>query len=939
VAQEDLSQTVTPINAVGKQCGVSDAIVVEICGEGTMTRNLGSGLGIHDGLFHIAILFAIFLVTILSPVPLSGAAYRRVLKLKGGWRVQTSTRVRVDGPAVSSPSFNTKDWYDATVPSTVLAVQVANHEFPDPYFGMNLRQLPGMTYPIGLNSFNGLPMSKDSPYAVPWWYRTEFQVPPDYKGKSVWLHLEGINNRANLWLNGHKIAGTKQIAGAYRIYEFPVTDIVEPGRANVLAAEVFAPTPDDLAVNWVDWNPTPPDKNMGLWGDVFLSTSGPVSVRYPAVSTHFVGNFLKQADLTIRAELQNATAQTVAGVLEASIDAVHVQQKIQLQPSERLSVAFTPEQYPQLRIKDPKIWWPAEMGTPNLQRVTVRFLVNGKPSDESDARFGIREVTSELTAQNNRLFRINGKPILIRGGAWAHDMLLRPSTHEQYKAHFEYVRAMHLNTIRQEGQLETDEFYDLADEYGILIMAGWCCCDVWEQWDKWLPGTLEIAADSLRTEMLKLRSHPSMLTWLNGSDGPPPPNVEQAYLDVEKQLGWPNPVVSSASDQSTTVTGKSGVKMTGPYDYEPPSYWLEDKSKWGGGWGYNTETGPGPAIPPLESLKKMLPKEHLWPIDEFWDLHAAGERFKDLHRFNEAINATYGPSTGLHDYLRKAQAIAYDGERAMFEAYARNKYTSTGVIQWTLNNAWPSTYWHLYDYYMYPAGGYFGTRKACEPLHVQYSYDDRGVVVVNTSQQPADGLTISARAFDFNLRELFSREAKLNAGADTSATVLTLPDFSSQSESPIYFLKLALTDSVGKEVSSNFYWLPVRLAVMDWENTPDTAFTPIKTFEDLTALNKLPNIKLQASAKRGTTAANDQVRVSLHNPSKSLAFQVHVGIHTSGSEEEILPVLWEDNYLTLLPGESKTITARYLSKNALRKPAVLVVDGWNIEANSTAIKD
>jgi len=888
----------------------------------------------HAALFHI-----IAFLSILSPVPLSGVVNPPPLKLQQGWRVQSSAKVSAEGSAISSPGFHAEGWYDATVPSTVLAVQVANGEFPDPNFGMNLRQLPGMTYPIGLNSFNRFPMSKDSPYAVPWWYRAEFQLPADYKGRSVWLHLQGINNRANLWLNGHKLAGAKDIAGAYRIYEFNVTALVEPGKANVFAAEVFAPTPNDLAVNWVDWNPTPPDKNMGLWGEVSVSVSGPVSVRYPAVSTHFADGSLKQADLTVRAELQNATAQPVDGVLEAAFDDVRIQQKIELQANEKLSVALTPEKYRQLRITDPKIWWPAEMGTPNLHRLTVRFLVNGQSSDEQETRFGIREVTSELTPQNYRLFRVNGKRILIRGGAWDHDMLLRPMTHGQYDAHFQYVREMHLNTIRQEGQLETDEFYDLADEYGILVMAGWCCCDVWEQWDKWLPGTLEIAADSLRTEMLKMRSHPSMLTWLNGSDGPPPPDVEQAYLDVEKQVGWPNPIVSSASDQSTTLTGKSGVKMTGPYDYEPPSYWLEDKSAWGGGWGYNTETGPGPAIPPLESLKKMLPKEHLWPVDEFWNFHGAGERFKDLHRFNDAMNATYGPPSGLEDYLRKAQAIAYDGERAMFEAYARNKYTSTGVIQWTLNNAWPSTYWHLYDYYMYPAGGYFGTKKACEPLHVQYSYDDRGVVAINTSQQSAAGLTVSAQAFDFNLDKLFSRAVKADAGPDSSATVLTLPDFSSQSQSAVYFLKLALTDSAGKEVSSNFYWLPAKPAVIDWDNTPDSAFAPIKTFEDLTALNKLPNIKLQASATRKKTAAKREVRVILHNPSKSLAFQVHVGIRTSGATEEILPVLWGDNYLALLPGESKTITARYLWKDAPNEPLELIVDGWNIEATTIAIKD
>ena len=449
------------------------------------------------------------------------------LKLQHGWRIQSSANVSAQGPAISSPGFHTEGWYEATVPSTVLAVQVASGEFPDPNFGMNLRQLPGMTYPIGLNSFNRFPMSKDSPYAVPWWYRTEFQLPREYQGKAIWLHLQGINNRANLWLNGHKLADAKQIA--WRLQNLRI-QCHRPGRTRQNQRDrgrSLRPNPRRLGRNWVDWNPTPPDKNMGLWGDMSLSASGPVSVRYPAVMTHFADSSLRQAELTVRAELQNATAQPVDGVLDADFDDVHLQQKIQLQANEKLSATFTPEQYPQLRIKDPKIWWPAEMGTPNLHHCTVRFLVKGQLSDESGVHFGIREIASELTPQNHRLFRVNGKPILIRGGAWDHDMLLRPMTHEQYEAHFQYVREMHLNAIRQEGQLENDEFYDLADKYGILIMAGWCCCDVWEQWDTWLPGTLEIASDSLRTEMLKMRSHPSMLTWLNGSDGPPPPDVER----------------------------------------------------------------------------------------------------------------------------------------------------------------------------------------------------------------------------------------------------------------------------------------------------------------------------------------------------------------------------------------------------------------------------
>jgi len=351
-------------------------------------------------------------------------------------------------------------------------------------------------------------------------------------------------------------------------------------------------------------------------------------------------------------------------------------------------------------------------------------------------------------------------------------------------------------------------------------------------------------------------------------------------------------------------------------------------ARWGGAYGFNTETGPGPAIPPLQSLRKFIPKDHLWPIDEVWNYHSAGERFMTMDRFHEAMNATYGKPTGLDDYLLKAQAMAYDGERAMFEAYSRNKYTSTGVIQWLLNVGWPSTYWHLWDYYLYPAGGYFGSKKACEPVHVQFSYNDRSIAVVNSKREAIPGLTVSARVYDFNLKEFFSRDAKLNADPDSSTNVMTLPPFPPEPASTVYFLKLTVLDAAKKEVSSNFYWLPAKLSTIAWDKVKDTAFAPIATFEDLTALQQLPRVRLSATAK---IEGSDQVRVTIHNPTKNLAFQVHVGIRGANSEDEILPVLWEDNYISLMPGQSKTLTARYLKPDVLGKNATLVVDVWTVE--------
>ena len=596
-----------------------------------------------------------------------------------------------------------------------------------------------------------LPMSDSSPYECSWWYRTEFRVPADYKDRNVWIHLEGINYRANIWVNGKRIADSTQVAGAYRRYEFNLKDVLKPGLPNVLAIETFAPTENDLGINFVDWNPAPADKSMGLWRKVFLTASGPVTLRYPTVNTHFTDTSLGTAELTAVAELQNGADHEISGTVDAVIDTWHPLSKpVTLAPGEHKTVVFAPDQFPELRVQNPKIWWPYPLGPQNLHTVTMQFRTDGKISDRQSAQFGIREITAEMNPNGYKLFKINGRNILIRGGGWTYDMFIRTSP-ERLEDELRYVRHLGLNTIRLEGKLETDEFLEKADEMGILIFAGWCCCDHWEHWDKWTPDDHEIAKASLASQIVRLRSHPSLLVWLYGSDNPPPEDVEKDYIDVLKQYNWPNPYISSAAAKPTTVTGQSGVKMSGPYDYVPPSYWLRDDSKFGGAYGFNTETSPGPAIPPETCLEKFIPKDHLWPRDDIWNFHAGGGSFTHTDIFNTAMNATYGEPKDLADYLRKSQALTYDGERAMFEAYARNKYNSTGVIQWMLNNAWPSIIWHLYDYYLNPAGGYFGSKKALEPLHVQYSYDDRSVVVVNSLYQPFQNLKVAAKLYNIGI--------------------------------------------------------------------------------------------------------------------------------------------------------------------------------------------
>ncbi|MFY9949075.1 MAG: sugar-binding domain-containing protein, partial [Candidatus Sulfotelmatobacter sp.] len=447
------------------------------------------------------------------------------LVLRENWALQSSAKVEAKGDAISSTGFAPQGWHNVSVPTTVVAALVKDKTLPDPFFAMNLRDFAGVTYPVGGN-FSNIAMQTDSPYAVSWWYRKQFAAPADYKGKTVWLNFKGINYRANVWLNGKQIADSNDIAGAWRTYELNVTDALKPGAENALAVQVFAPTENDLAITFVDWNPAPPDKNMGLWREVYLTTSGPVALRYPTVVSKLNLPEDNSARLTVTAQVKNGSNHAVKGKLKGQIENVAFEQPVELAANESKDVTFTPEQFSQLVFSNPRLWWPAQMGKPNLYPLTMELEVNGAISDRSHTEFGIREITSEINSSGGRAFHVNGKNILIRGGGWTPDMMLREDS-QRLHDEFRYVQDMGLNTVRLEGKLETQEFFDLADHDGILVMAGWCCCDFWERWPRWKPQDFEIAKQSLRDQIYRLRSHPSLVMWLNGSDNPPPPDVEQ----------------------------------------------------------------------------------------------------------------------------------------------------------------------------------------------------------------------------------------------------------------------------------------------------------------------------------------------------------------------------------------------------------------------------
>ncbi len=825
------------------------------------------------------------------------------LILKENWTIQSADSIKGTGKEISSAEWKAEKWYNATMPSTVLAALVQNKIYPDPYYGTNIQSLPGYF------SQRRSEIPANSPYKTSWWYRTVFPLPSAFNGLNIWLKLHSINYKANIWLNGKLLADTTSIEGAYRLYDLNITKAAKPGEKNCLAIEIFPPKPNDLTITWVDWNPTPPDRGMGIWYDMYIHTTGIVSVENPRVITKLNLPRADKARLTISAELRNNSSEKITGTLSGKIENITFSQQITLAPNETILYSAGPESFSKLEISDPRLWWPYTMGIPNLYDLSLKFEVNGKISDIKNVRFGIREITSRMNSFDKkltRIFQVNGKDIVIRGGGYVEDMMLRPSE-RRIDIDLMYLKHMGLNALRMEAPRGPDYIFDKCDSEGILVMVGWCCCSTWENWNKWTPHITSIAEESWKDQIVRLRNHPSVFDWLYGSDNYPPANVEKIYIQVLNEKDGTRPYQSSATRDSSSIAGRTGLWM-GPYPkvyaYNPPSYWYTKLE-------FNTEAGPsGEQMAPLESMKKMMPAEDLWPIGKSWDirLHKA---FYPYSR--EALKSRYGEPQALEEYIMKSQVLQYEATRAMFEAYAGNKYFSSGIIYWMYNSAWPKLYWQFYDYFFTPNGSLYATKKACEKLHIQYSYDNSSIHIVNGFFSDFNKLKVTAKIYDYDMKLKYSKEIVTDVKSDESRKIIL--DGWPKELTGVYFLKLVLADKKGKVISSNFYWLS--------DKGDEKA--------DFTALNNLPKVKLKVKKSTiGTADGKSSFLLEIKNPSKNLAFAINPKLLRKTTGELVTPVLWDDNYFSMLPGEKRKVKVEFFNDDLNGEAPLLQIEGWNI---------
>jgi len=884
----------------------------------------------------------------------------RTIELTENWKLTSANNLPLGGAAISLPDYQDTSWQAIRrMPATVLEILEEDGIYPNLYVGKNMAE----NVPQDL-------------YKQDWWYRTTFEAPGEH---AVYLlEFPGINYRAEIWLNGQLVADNKRIVGMYAAHELNATQWIRPGQRNTLAIKV---TPEravqdvngvELADSWFDWlnwkylgyqGPRKkdshgisfvPDRNAGIWKPVYLKVSGEVTLGHPLVNTELPLPQTTSAKLTVYANLRNASNRQINGILRGRISrpgktTIQIEQSFVLAPGEEHQANFAPAQYPQLAVTNPDLWWPYTMGSPSLYDLHLEFLENNQLSDVAHIRFGIRSITKyrdhdeqfpAVGKGGNFYLKINGKGFLVRGGVYTPDLLYRYDP-DREAAILRYVKDLGLNMLRWESKVSSEHIIKLADEQGIPLMFGWMCCNQWEMWDQWNEEDHRVAEDSLRSQISMLRHHSSVFIWANGSDGLPPDPVLNRYHSILTDLHWQNATVDTVSSFAKDAQGErkwNGIHMEGPYSWRPPTYWFS--GKYAASRGSCAEQGDNEHIPTYESLKKFIPADKLWPMNDTWFFHSGANPGNDrLVNIRHALDQRYGASSSAEEFSRKAQLAHYENTRAQFEAFAADGWANHKMtIYWMLNSHWPSFFGNIFDYYLSPGGAYYGAKAGLRPLSVvfdSYAAGDHGqakITVVNQTPATQGNLRVRVRVYDLQGKVREDRNAEnLQVEPGGAVQAMTLRRF--PNSSAVFFVRCQLLDAHGKLLIENVYWQSQK---DDDVGEHDSAFgLEPASWADMTSLNTLPRVPLELSAKHSLPAGENRVTIRLHNSSERIAFFERAVITDAKDGDELLPIEYDNNYVTIFPGETVEIRS-VLPQSA--KARWVRLDGYNTPQTVVTIK-
>ncbi len=824
-----------------------------------------------------------------------------------GWQLQDASKVTAAASTVSASSFHPEGWYAATVPGTVLTTLVANKVYAEPLYGENMRP---DKIPESLNK-------------TPWWYRTTIEVPKTYAHHQVWLNFDGINYAAEVWINGKQI-GT--IRGAFIRGAFDITSAVKPGEAATLAVLV-SPQPHPgvphehtiangtgqnggitavdgptflSTIGW-DWIPAIRDRDTGIWQKVFLSATGPVLVKDPLVTTDLPLPRTDSSDVTIKATLENTTGKPQTGVLKGSFGDVSFEQPVELAASEKKTVTLDPKTTPALHLANPKLWWPNGYGPQNLYKLHLSFEQKDVTSDSHDISFGVRKIAYSVPDSEDLTISVNGVRIFIRGGDWGLDEALKRIPRERLDAMIHMHQLANINLIRNwVGQSTGDDFYEICDKYGILL------------WDEFFqpnpydgpnPTDLPTYIANVRDKILRYRNHPSIAVWCARNEGFPPKNIDDQLRILMAELEPTRRYQPSSTDGQ-------GVHSGGPYYWRAPEhYYVYEEA-------FKTEVG-SMSIPTIESIQGMMPQKDWEVINDDWAEHDFAKGAQHGNTYEAELAARYGKVANLADFVRKGQLMNYEAYRAMYEGRNAKMFAPvTGVITWMSSPAQPSFVWQLYHYDLEPNSSLFAVKKAGEPVHIQLNESDWNIEVVNNLPEALAGAKAHIAVYNLNGLIAYEHDYPVAVPLSTTARISAI-DWPTNLEG-VHFIKLTLSDAAGKPLSDNFYWR-----------------ANAEHSDSLTDLNYLPKVTLDAQIAREDSGDKTTLTVTLHNPAKHVALMTHLQLRRQDSGERVLPVFYSDNYVSLVPGESKTITIEAAKADLKGAAPLVVVDGWNVAVTPT----
>jgi len=880
------------------------------------------------------------------------------------FELQSTYIVKEKGEELSLANHASKNrWYPVTVPSTVLTGLVKNHVYPSPYIGLNNMFIPDANDSFNLryhlDKYSFIP-NVPNPFNKAYWYRTKFIVPANDKGKMFQLIFKGINYRAEVWLNGMLIADSSKMVGMFAEYQLSANKAIKVGKENMLAVKIYplddpglpdsaqltglgsfylngGPTGDIgknvtmlCSIGW-DWMPEIHDRNMGIWQPVFLRTTGVVTIEKPQIIT----TLPKLPDTTtatigIKFTITNNSATPQEGdikimIKDASISnpAITIVKNIQLQGNEQKLIALSAADYKELTFQHPHLWWPMGYGNPNLYSMQIQFVNHRIVSEEQKILFGIRTTHSTYTPVNGwgkREFYVNGKRIHLVGGAWVPDMMLQEDS-LRFEQELQLCKNANANLIRIWGGGVTppDAFWDACDRMGLLVWNDfWITGDTNGEFkgSADFPNQGNVFINNAISTIYRLRNHPSLLVWTGGNEGHARKELYDAMRNNIATLDGTRPFIPSSSGYAKLPIGwegsfpdgeTGGVYSGGSYKWEDASYYFK-KINEGKDWVFKDETGL-PSQPPIETLSKIIPDlSHdtslPYPFNHSWGYHDACGVYKP---YEEEMVRRYGTATNLSDFSFKMQLMNADGYRAIFEAAANKLNSNGGVLLWKLNPAFPSVIWQIFDWYLAPNAGYYFMQQACKPIHIQFNADDSSISTINKTYHQCNKLVASIAVYDLQGKLLLQEKHKLNISESAVQKISSLTKVLS-SYSKLCFIDLNLTDSSGKNLSHNVYWLGKDQQYQD--------------------LKKLKPVKLAIRMiGKDVSKTSTAFTIAFTNKTHEMAFFLHPKI--TADKNEIFPGFWSNNYFSLAPGEKILVTATYPNASLANKRLQLQMNGWN----------